>query len=59
VCRQGNKASFVMKHHFVARDTVDVAKMRNLRAKCTGQKAFLDAMKKYSEERKRGRAIIV
>jgi len=53
VARQGNKAAFVMKHHFVARDTVDVPKMRNLRAKYTGQKAFLDAMKRYSEERGR------
>jgi SNF2 family DNA or RNA helicase len=55
VCRQGNKAAFVMKHHFVARNTVDVPKMRNLRAKETGQKAFLDAMKRYSEERRGGK----
>ena len=57
VCRQGNKAAFVMKHHFVVQDTVDVVKMRNLKAKDTGQKKFLEAMKKYDEERrmKRGK----
>jgi hypothetical protein len=53
VCRQGNKALFVMKHHFVCMNTVDVPKMRNLRNKETGQKAFLDAMKVYSEERRK------
>lgn len=51
VARQGNSSAFVMKHHFVAMDTVDVPKMRNLREKATGQNAFLAAMKKYSEER--------
>jgi SNF2 family DNA or RNA helicase len=56
VNRQGNKAGFVMKHHFVVAATVDVVKMRNLRAKDTGQKAFLNAMKKYSEERHQGKA---
>jgi hypothetical protein len=55
VCRQGNKASFVMKHHFVIQNTVDVVKMRNLRKKETGQNAFLAAMKKYSEERRKNR----
>lgn len=53
VRRQGNKSAFVMKHHFVVAATVDVVKMRNLRNKCTGQKAFLEAMKKYSEERRK------
>lgn len=53
VCRQGNKSSFVIKHHFVVTNTVDVPKMRNLRAKATGQNDFLAAMKKYSEERKK------
>jgi SNF2 family DNA or RNA helicase len=53
VCRQGNKSAFVMKHHFVCVNTVDVVKMRMLRAKETGQNAFLAAMKKYSEERSR------
>jgi SNF2-related domain/Helicase conserved C-terminal domain len=53
VNRQGNKSEFVMKHHFVADDTVDVAKMRNLREKATGQNAFLTAMKRYTEERRR------
>lgn len=56
VGRQGNKASFVMRHHFVVNNTVDVPKMRNLRAKASGQKAFLEAMKKYSEERQKGGA---
>jgi SNF2 family DNA or RNA helicase len=51
VRRQGNKAEFVMKHHLVVQDTVDVVKMRNLRNKCTGQTAFLDAMRSYAEER--------
>jgi len=54
VCRQGNKSAFVMKHHFIVRNTVDVPKMRMLRNKATGQKAFLEAMKKYSEERSKG-----
>jgi len=49
VFRQGNKSAFVIKHHFVTQNTVDVAKMRNLRNKGTGQKAFLDAMKEYAE----------
>lgn len=53
VCRQGNKSTFVMKHHFVVAATVDVVKMRNLRSKDTGQKAFLESMKKYSEERRK------
>lgn len=53
VCRQGNKSAFVMKHHFVVDNTVDVPKMRNLRAKASGQNAFLAAMKKYSEERRK------
>lgn len=53
VLRQGNKADYVIKHHFVARNTVDVPKMRNLRAKESGQNAFLKAMKLYSEERQK------
>lgn len=53
VLRQGNKAGFVMKHHFVVASTVDVVKMRNLRNKATGQRTFLDAMKRYSEERRK------
>lgn len=55
VRRQGNKSEFVMKHHFVAASTMDVVKMRNLRAKDTGQKAFLEAMKRYSEERRKNK----
>lgn len=51
VCRQGNKATFVMRHHFIVRNTVDVVKMRNLRNKATGQNAFLAAMQAYSDER--------
>lgn len=53
VCRQGNKAAFVMKHHFVVDNSVDVPKMRMLRNKAVGQKAFLDAMKAYSEARRK------
>jgi hypothetical protein len=51
VRRQGNKAAFVMRHVFISADTVDVPKLANLRRKETGQKAFLDAMRKYAEER--------
>lgn len=51
VCRQGNKAAFVMKHHFIVRDTVDVAKMRNLVRKGNGQNAFLAAMREYAEKK--------
>jgi hypothetical protein len=40
-----------MKHYFVADNTVDVPKMRNLRAKASGQNAFLAAMKIYGEQR--------
>lgn len=58
VLRQGNKADYVIKHHFVAAATVDVAKMRNLRNKETGQNAFLAAMKRYSEERRKGKGIM-
>jgi SNF2 family DNA or RNA helicase len=55
VLRQGNKSGYVIRHHFIVRNTVDVPKMRNLRAKETGQNAFLAAMKKYSEERAGGK----
>jgi len=55
VWRQGNKAQFVFRHHFVARGTVDEAKMINLKRKGSGQRAFLDAMKEYTE-RKYGKA---
>lgn len=51
VWRQGNKAAFVFRHHFVARATVDEAKMKNLHAKGRGQKSFLDAMRVYARER--------
>lgn len=51
VWRQGNKADFVMRHHFIARSTVDIPKMRNLKRKGTEQKDFLDAMRKYCEEK--------
>lgn len=58
VCRQGNKAAYVMRHHFIVANTVDVPKMRNLRSKGSGQRAFLDAMKKYSEERRKGKLVV-
>ena len=51
VWRQGNKADFVMRHLFVCRDTVDIPKIRNLNRKGTGQKAFLDAMREYGEQK--------
>jgi SNF2-related domain/Helicase conserved C-terminal domain len=51
VWRQGNKATFVFRHHLVAVGTVDEAKMRNLARKGTGQKAFLDAMRAYAEHK--------
>jgi len=51
VWRQGNKADFVMRHLFVTENTVDVAKVRNLRRKGAGQQSFLDAMRAYAAER--------
>jgi SNF2 family DNA or RNA helicase len=45
--RQGNDAANVFVYHFVARDTVDEAKMRALANKGAGQKALLDALKSY------------
>ena len=51
VWRQGNKADFVMRHLFVTENTVDVAKVRNLRKKGAGQQSFLDAMRAYAAER--------
>ena len=51
VWRQGNKSQFVMRHHFVARNTVDVAKMKNMKDKGNGQASFLKAMKEYAQER--------
>lgn len=58
VCRQGNKSAYVIRHHFVTIGTVDVPKMRNLRNKATGQNAFLAAMKKYTEERRKGKLVL-
>ena len=55
VWRQGNKAEFVMKHHFIARATVDVPKMRNLKRKGDGQRGFLDAMREYAMEKYKGK----
>ena len=51
VCRQGNKALWVMKYYFVVQNTVDVAKMANLKRKGAGQNAFLLAMKEYCEQK--------
>ena len=51
VCRQGNKSTFVMKHYFVTQNTVDIAKMANLKHKGAGQNAFLQAMKEYAEQK--------
>ncbi len=47
ILRQGNKNAKVFVYHFVARDTVDEAKMRALHTKGVGQKALLDALKSY------------
>lgn len=52
VRRSGNKAPFVYRHLFVVRHTVDEAKLINLRKKGSGQRAFLDAMKEYAEQRR-------
>ena len=52
VWRQGNKSTFVMKHHFVTVNTVDEAKMVNLKRKGNGQNAFLAAMKEYEQKRR-------
>lgn len=51
VRRQGNRAERVIRHHFVTHDTVDDAKMINLRRKGNGQRDFLDAMKEYARQR--------
>jgi SNF2 family DNA or RNA helicase len=51
VWRQGNKSSFVMRHLFITEGTVDLAKLRNLEDKGTGQRDFLEAMKKYAREK--------
>lgn len=56
VRRNGNKSSFVMRHHFIARNTVDEAKMRMLKVKGSGQKSFLDAMRDYARK-KYGKAV--
>jgi hypothetical protein len=48
VRRQGNKARFVMPHLFVARGTIDEAKLENLRKKGSGQRDFMSAMKEYA-----------
>jgi SNF2 family DNA or RNA helicase len=56
VWRQGNKAPFCMRHHFITAGTVDEAKMANLKAKGNGQNAFLQAMKEYAL--KKGLSII-
>lgn len=49
--RQGNNVDIVFVYHFVARKTVDEAKMRALANKGAGQKAFLDALKTYRREK--------
>lgn len=53
VRRQGNKATAVMRHLFVTTGTVDEAKVKNLKRKGSGQKAFLDAMREYAEQRRK------
>ena len=55
VWRQGNVSQFVFRHLFIAQDTVDEAKLINLRRKGTGQRDFLNAMKEYDEQRRQKR----
>ena len=55
VWRQGNKADWVMRHLFIADDTVDVPKLANLRRKGNGQNDFLRAMKEYADKRYKGK----
>jgi SNF2 family DNA or RNA helicase len=49
--RSGNTASHVWSHRLMARDTVDVVKMKLLAKKGANQKDFLDAMKSYRKPR--------
>jgi hypothetical protein len=51
VCRTGNKSSSVVRHIFATRDTVDIAKLKALRQKGRGQGLFLEAMRKYTEQK--------
>jgi SNF2 family DNA or RNA helicase len=52
VRREGQAHAAVYVHHVVARDTVDEAILRALRAKRKGQNALLDALKTYSRQRR-------
>ena len=53
VWRQGNKGTFCFRHIFLTTDTVDEAKLINLRRKGSGQRDFLNAMKEYADKRKK------
>lgn len=50
--RQGSKVETVFAHRILARDTVDMAKIKMLAQKGMNQKDFLDAMKSYRGARK-------
>lgn len=52
VFRQGNKFRHVFVHHFLAKDTVDVAVLRALRRKTRVQGGLLDALRDYSRLKK-------
>lgn len=51
ILRQGNKAARVYVHHFIAKDTVDVAKMRALRGKERTQNVVFQALRGYAKAR--------
>jgi hypothetical protein len=55
VLRQGNKFESATIHRFIARNTVEVAVLRNLRRKEKDQGALLDALKEYKKERSNGK----
>lgn len=57
VRRQGNKNAKVFVHHFVARQTVDEAKMRALASKRKGMKGLLDALRGYRKSREAAQMI--
>jgi SNF2 family DNA or RNA helicase len=52
VRRSGNKHKQVFVHHIVARDTIDEAMLRAIKAKRRTQNALLDALKTYIKVRR-------
>jgi len=49
--RSGNKSKMVVVTRIIARNTVDVAKVKMMESKSHRQKAFLDAMKSYRSKK--------